>query len=444
MKKKALTLFTTALFAVSCITTGIVTSQNNISNFKVNVNADSEPYTLSINSPLYDGVEQSGEDFTYVKTGNKNDVKVKYNKLSPFVSGGEDKTYKTGFNTMKDGSYIEIVQNGSIEGLSGISKVTLKSSTGDNGGLKLWYGWENETYINYIEQTLSTTHVGGYYEFDLLDGPSYLKLETSGSEFFYTGINEIEITYSCSKTPNPYAIVGDFTLYNAGDHYEVTSYNGSNTVINDIPSEYNDIPVTAIADDFKISVGVGNITGVTLPSSITRIGNNAFRRARNLDTINLENVTYIGDGAFYQSSDENPKLDNINIDNATYIGERAFQNCYLYNDVFNFTSTSVTIHSNAFAGTQVRMVQFSSDRNASLTIGSSAFSGCTNLYSITLPTNISRLRISTFKNCIDLLTITYYGTHEQWEGITKDTDWYSDIRTSVVRCVDSGDQDFPL
>ena len=56
-------------------------------------------------------------------------------------------------------------------------------------------------------------------------------------------------------------------------------------------------------------------------------------------------------------------------------------------------------------------------------IGNNAFSGCKGLTSITIPESVTSIGASAFYNCSSLKTINYTGTEEQWNAISKGTDW---------------------
>ena len=63
-----------------------------------------------------------------------------------------------------------------------------------------------------------------------------------------------------------------------------------------IPASYNGLPVTEIGNRAFIDT---NITSVTIPSSVTRIGDWAFERCFSLTSINIpSSVTFIGEEAF--------------------------------------------------------------------------------------------------------------------------------------------------
>ena len=134
----------------------------------------------------------------------------------------------------------------------------------------------------------------------------------------------------------------------------IIGYNGSNTDVV-IPEYINvngeDIIVKEIKDNTFYDNDI--ITSVTIPNSITTIGNDAFRNCSNLTTVTIsENsqLTTIGDYAFSGCS----SLTSIYIPNSvTTIGFSAFYNCS--------SLTSIYIP------------------NSVITIGEDAFSNCTNL-----------------------------------------------------------------
>ena len=121
-----------------------------------------------------------------------------------------------------------------------------------------------------------------------------------------------------------------------------------------------------------------NIKSVTIPDSVTSIGNYAFSYCSGLTSITIPNsVTSMGEHAFSYCSG----LTSVSIGNGmSSIGNYAFYGCK--------GLTSVTIGDSVTS------------------IGGSAFSGCTGLTSITIPDSVTRIDESAFSGCTGLTSIT--------------------------------------
>ena len=161
------------------------------------------------------------------------------------------------------------------------------------------------------------------------------------------------------------------------------------------------IPESVISIGESAFYNCSNLRNITIPESVTSIGRSAFSECSSLTSITIpESVTSIGESAFYNCSN----LASITIpDGVTSIGESAFSGCS--------SLTSITI-----PGSVTRIEAYTFSRCSSLTsitipesvtsIGRSAFSGCSSLTSITIPDGVTRIEAYTFSACGSLTSIT--------------------------------------
>ena len=123
------------------------------------------------------------------------------------------------------------------------------------------------------------------------------------------------------------------------------------------------------------------VTGIIIPNGVTAISKNVFSTYPNLQTVVIpESVTSIGASAFYQCT----------------------------------SLTSVTIPESVTS------------------IGNSAFQNCSGLTSITIPEGVTSIGYQAFYDCSSLTTINYTGTEEQWNAISKGTDWNYETSLNVI------------
>ena len=137
-----------------------------------------------------------------------------------------------------------------------------------------------------------------------------------------------------------------------------------------------DKPITTIGDRaFSCP-----ITSITIPNSVTSIGDSAFYYCTSLTSITIpDSVTSIGSNAFCYCT----SLTSITIPNSvTSIGDSAFYCCT--------SLTSITIPDSVNS------------------IGNSAFSRCSSLTSITIPNSVTSIGSNAFASCnLDSVTIGY-------------------------------------
>ena len=218
-------------------------------------------------------------------------------------------------------------------GLTKINSDTFQSCTGlvniiipDSVTGIDWEAFENCSSLASITIPNSVTRI--YSGRSFIGCSSLTAFNVSANNNYYSSSDDGKILYNKDKTtllaypsatgdvtiPDSVTEIGDDAFYNCDALTSVT-----------IPNS-----VTEIGDDaFE---NCGSLTSVTIPDSVTSIGSSAFYDCSSLESVTIGNsVTYIGSCAFYNCS----SLESVTIgDSVTSIGSSAFYNCSSLESVY--------------------------------------------------------------------------------------------------------------
>ncbi|MCH5187454.1 MAG: leucine-rich repeat domain-containing protein [Oscillospiraceae bacterium] len=233
------------------------------------------------------------------------------------------------------------------------------------------------------------------------------------------------------------------------DHIEISGYEGYDTNVV-VPGQLLGLPVTTVGK-YAFQYGKNElnetITSITLPETVTRIGERAFEQCKGLTGIKLPgglkginygafygceglteitipgSVEYIGEGAFEACSSlttlvvENgvttiynsafwrctSLADIVLPDSVTSIGFGVFTNTAYYNDKANWTDNVLYVGNHLVAADGVSGDY--SVRSNTVTIAGNTFRGCTQLTGVTIPNSLIGIGQSAFNGCSSLRSI---------------------------------------
>lgn len=155
--------------------------------------------------------------------------------------------------------------------------------------------------------------------------------------------------------------------------------------------------ITSISD--STFSGCSSLQYINIPSTVTSIGNNAFRECALYDISFPDGLTSIGANAFHNCRN----LMVATIPNSvTSIGEGAFSGC-AYMTIATLPSSIVSIPNKIFSDC-LRLFEVIIP-NSVVSIGESAFYNCTGLTSFTIPKRVNSIGNSAFRNCENLQNV---------------------------------------
>lgn len=253
----------------------------------------------------------------------------------------------------------------------------------------------------------------------------------------------------------------------SGNGYIVTGDAGQTENIV-IPAEYSGSPVLGIGERaFSYSNHTSPITSVTIPDSVTEIGQNAFNNQRYLEEVHIgENsaLEKIGSNAFSGCSvlksfylpagcvslGYDANAPHFTVTDPDYIESfgAVFNNCGALESFTVATENPSFVsmgghlvyigeaHNTSGAVILVRGVNTSEIPNGVTEIGEAAFRDAT-ISSITIPATVTKIGKYAFERCTALVEINFLDTSAQWEAVEKGSDWdYGTAADLTVRCSD--------
>lgn len=178
--------------------------------------------------------------------------------------------------------------------------------------------------------------------------------------------------------------------------------------------------ITSIGD--KSFENATKLTDVELPSTVIKIGHNAFNNCRALETLTWEGIS-----------------ENLNIGNNAFAGTKLVENGVLY------IGTQLV-----FAETNISSVSI---KNNTTKIHANAFADCEYLTSITIPASVTAIGSNAFANCTSLTQVVFENAKniKTWgsnifSGVTgkKDGDYMMIGNSVILDVVDTGKKKYAI
>ena len=328
------------------------------------------------------------------------------------------------------------VGNSAFEGCSGLTSVTIGNSV-TSIGCEAFRGCSGLTSVTIGNSVISIGNSAfwGCYKLVEVINKSTLNIEKGSGDNGHAGYYALNV-----KTSGETDIVNKdgYLFYTYDNVNYLVAYVGSNTDLI-LPDDYNGQIYKLYKRAFD---GCSGLTSVTIPDSVTSIGDWAFEGCSGLASVTIGNrVTSIGNYAFSGCSGIESLV--VTAGNKKY---HSANNCIIETgtkqlivgcktSIIPSDGSVTSIGEGAFDGCSGLTSVTIPDSVTS--IGRSAFEGCSGLTSVTIGNSVISIGNSAFDGCSGLTSITYKGTIADWKNIDKGIYWKFNVPTTcVIHCTD--------
>ena len=169
------------------------------------------------------------------------------------------------------------------------------------------------------------------------------------------------------------------------------------------------IPNSITEINYSMFCGCSNLTTIAIPEGVTRIGSNAFNSCISLKSIAIPNSVMIIENSAFQYC---TGLTSVSIPNGmTSLDSSAFSDCTALKNENNLYGNAYYIGNSSnpylllLSAKNTAITECEINSNTRF-ISNGAFSGCTNLESITISNSVTSIGYSAFYNCTSLVSVT--------------------------------------